>query len=484
MFTISDVKRATNLDVVLSPLMTEALQKWVLMYANQSPWLSEDIRSLNLAAAVAAELSRAVTIEMVMDVTGSPRADFLKAQMRVVLDSIRTNTEFAAAKGGMVFKPYIKGNALYVDFVQADQFFPVFFDSNGCMTACVFVDQKVNGKNFYTRLESHMMTNTGYVIRNSAYKSSTRNSLGNVVPLGEVAEWEDLQPEATITGVKKPLFAYFKMPFANNIDTTSPLGVAVYSRAVDLMEQADKQWSNLLWEMESGQRALYVDASAFQRDPKIKDGKPQLPTLMKRLYRTLQQVNSPSVNEPGFYKEWSPDIRDVSLLNGLDAILRRIEFNCGMSYGVLSNPEAVALTATEVNNSKQRYYVTVTATQKALQIALDDLLYTMDVWTTLGNLAPIGTYTATYSFDDSIVADHDTQFTQDKEVVGLGFMSGVEFRMRNYNESEEMARKKLVMVQEERAANQSEENNISTEMQRIELDRMRVAAQNQEGGAA
>ena len=57
--------------------------------------------------------------------------------------------------------------------------------------------------------------------------------LGKEVPLSAVPEWANLEEAVTILHVKKPLFAYFKIPNANNVDDSSPLGVSVYSRAVD-----------------------------------------------------------------------------------------------------------------------------------------------------------------------------------------------------------------------------------------------------------
>jgi A118 family predicted phage portal protein len=400
-----------------------------------------------LSAAIAAENARAVTIEMDVQISGSPRADWLATQMAPVLGKLRTYTEYCAAKGGLMFKPYIRDGGIAVDYVQADQFYPVAFDVNGNMTSCVFVDQKQSGQIYYTRLEYHALTGDGYLIKNAAWRSNAKDTLGNPVPLASIAEWADLEPEATILNVYRPLFAYFKMPMANNIDPTSPLGVSVYSRAVDLIRQADEQWSNFLWEFESGQRALYTDPLAFGKDDRT--GKPVLPN--KRLYRTLDLAGK--LDAPGLFEDWTPTLREVNILNGLDAILKRIEFTVGLAQGTLSDPNTVALTATEIKMSRQRTYATITDTQKALQGAMDNLLYAMDVWVTLGNLAPRGKYQAVYTFDDSIVADHDTQFAQDSQAVGMQAMSRVEFRMRNYGETIEVAKKMLALVDAENSNN-------------------------------
>lgn len=437
MLSKSTVKQALNVEVNISTAMAEALTIWSQIYQNQSPWLSNDIKSLNLGAAVAGEIARAVTIEMQVEISGSARADWLSEQLEKITDKLREKLETGCALGGLVMKPYISGDQIAVDFVQADQFYPISFDSNGAITACVFSDVLQRGTDYYTRLEYHQMTEQGCVVRNAAFRSSSRDVLGTSISLETVDKWAQLEPEALITGVDRPLFAYFRYPLANNVDPTSPLGVSCFSRSVELIEQADRQWSNLLWEFESGQRALYVDVLAFGKDA---DGKPMLPN--KRLYRALDAGGQ----SDDLFKEWSPSFREVNLLTGLDAILRKIEFNCGLAYGTLSNPQTVDKTATELKISQQRSYATVTDTQEALETALEQLIWAMDVWATIGRLAPRGSYQTVYDFDDSVIVDKDAQFQQDLRLVGQGIMGKVEFRMRNFGETEEIARAKIAEI--------------------------------------
>jgi A118 family predicted phage portal protein len=442
MFTQSTVKTALKVDVAVSSVMAEALQLWSAMYENKAPWLDTHVKSLSLAAAIAGEIARAVTIEMDVTIEGSPRADYLALQFERVLPKLRQQVEYGCAKGGLMLKPYIDGNQIAVDFVQADMFYPVRFDSNGNITACVFVDQKIAGNRYYTRLESHAMTDSGCEIRNMAFRSTSRDTLGVQIPLGEVAEWADIQPEAMITGVDQPLFAYFRFPQANNIDPTSPLGVSCYARAIDLIKQADGLWSDLLWEFESGNRALYVDVLAFGKDEK---GKPILPN--KRLYRTLNQGGQ--VSDEEMFHEWTPTIREQNYLAGLDAILKRIEYTCGLAYGTLSDPQQIDKTATEIKISRQRTYATIVDTQKTLQNALEQLLWAMDIWATLGNLAPRGSYSTIFAFDDSVIIDKDARFQQDMRLVQQGLMSKIEFRMRNMDEDEITAKAKIAEIQAE-----------------------------------
>jgi len=449
MFSTQNVKQALGVDIAISPLMGDALQRWSDMYEGRSPWLSADTESLNLPATIAGEIARLVTIEMQVDVTGSPRAVFLAEQMRPVLTRIRQDVEKGCAKGGLWWKPYIKGSVIAVDTVQADQGYPVSFDSSGKMTACVFSDQRKIRQYWYTRLEYHSLVGTSYNIRNAAFRSSDTSSLGQPIQLTEVEEWADIQPEATILNVTAPLFGYFRYPIANNIDTTSPLSVSCYSRAQDgsnvkLIQRADEIFSNLMWEFSSGKRLIYADELAFELGT---DGKPKLPD--KRLYRTLKSTGDIGGKQNKLFDEWSPEFREAAIKSGLNDTMREIEFVCGLAYGTLSDPQTVDKTATEIKISQQRSYSTVTDCQKSLQTALDSLLYAMDVWATLGGLAPRGTYAANYEFDDSVITDKELQFAQDMQLKAGGMMPGYMFLMRNRGLDEATAKKWITETQAE-----------------------------------
>ena len=106
------------------------------------------------------------------------------------------------------------------------------------------------------------------------------------------------------------------------------------------------------------------------------DGRPAtLPPRSKRLFRELAIDQGQSGD---LYKVFNPAIRDTSLFNGLDKLLKRIEFGCNLAYGTLSDPQAVDKTAEEIRSSKQRSYSAVCDVQRALQSALEHLIWVMD----------------------------------------------------------------------------------------------------------
>lgn len=387
-------------DIILSGQMENALALWAQMYETGGPWCTakNDLHSLHIAASVAREFARLVTMELEVSLSGSPRADYLAEQLAPFLDKLPNYTEIACALGGAVFKPYVSGDRLLVDVVQGDCFFPTTFDTTDRLTGAIFSEQLKRKNTIYTRLERHEYAAGVQTIQNKAFASSSTASLGQEIPLADVPEWADITPEVRIE-VERPLFAYFRIPLANRNDRHSPLGASVYAPAVDTIHDADEQFGRLLWEYEGGQLAIDVDAAALRPTG---DGGFQMDQRSGRLYRGCMTGN---VADRTLFNVFAPALRDEAYLRGLDGILKRIEFQCGLAYGTLSDPQNVDKTATEIMASKQRSYSTVKSIQHALQVALDDLLYAMNAYADLYQLAPAGSYTAVYNWDDSIVND-------------------------------------------------------------------------------
>lgn len=436
LFPKKDIKDAMNIDISISDEMSTAIDLWGLMYEDKSPWLDENTKSLNLASSIASELARLTTLEMKSEITGSPRADYLNEQYQKVIEDIRRVTEYTAAKGGLIFKPYIDGNGIAVDYVQSDEFFPVKYDSAGSITACIFTERKKEGKKVYTRLEYHDLREEGYYISNTAYVNENGDeSLGSQIPLDRVQEWADLEPEVLLQNIEKPLFAYYKMPIANTIDTRSPLGVSVYARARNLIEEADRQYSRTLWEYEGSELAIDVDITALDNNNELPEGK-------ERVFRKLD------IGDETFYKPYSPAIRDESLFNGLNKILQRIEFACGLAYGTLSDVQMVEKTAEEIKSSKQRTYSMVADMQRGLQHALEDLIYSMDIWATL-NGAPNGEYEVSFDFDDSLVVDSKTEQAIMLQEVSAGLIKPELYLIERYGVTEEQAKEMLPNMNED-----------------------------------
>lgn len=406
------------------------------------------------------------------------RATFLNHHYQEgVLPRLRRELEYGIAKGGFVIKPYvvvrntstIKNNALSdddtnkvittkysmeFDFVQADGFYPLAFSSGGKLIEAAFISRKIDKDKVYSKLEHHTLVENGVEIENLAFVTNVSNigkdiELGKPIPLDDISEWASLPPKAFISDVDRLMFAYFKMPEANTIDTYSPLGVSGFDKAKGLIEDADKQYSRLLWEFEGGELAIDIDRDAL-RDTAVRDingntvYKQQMGTLQQRLYRPVD------LGPDNTYNVFNPTLRDVSLINGLNTILMRIEDVTGLSRGTISDAaSAVEKTATELKINKQRSFQTNHEIQKALEITLNDLVYVMDKYCDIYNITPQGDYDISYEWDDSILVDVEEELGKRMTLMQNGIMSKEEIRMWYMGETERQAKEALLKVQEE-----------------------------------
>ena len=418
--------------------MMNAIELWDNMYKNNVPWMGPERQSLNLASQIAAEIAIMVTLEAKVEVKGKGRGEWLNKQLEPLVKMIQRITEYACATGGLILKPYPSNGGIAIDVVQATDFLPTAYDSKGNIVGAVFLERIVKDSVTYTRYESHAMNGEHYHISNKAYKTynGADNTAGTEIPLASVTEWADLEAEIDINGAGAPLFAYFRIPLGNTIDPKNPLGVSIYSKAVDLIRDADIQYQRLMWEYEGSELAIDAPEDIFIDEY----NKSMLPAGKQRLFR-MNQLD-PKSTTGKIMEVFSPTIRDESLVNGLNQILMRIENQTGLARGTLSDATNIeAKTAYEIRISRQRTYATVTAIQRSLESSLRELLSAMDTMATLYNLTPAGDYEITCIWDDSVVTDAETERIRDMGEVRDGLMHKWEYRTKWYGEDEKTAKK-------------------------------------------
>ena len=504
------IEQALHVAPAISSQMEEAIRIWADMYENKAPWLKEPsasdperVVSLGIPAMIASEKARTALLEFTSEVTApmkdvevpnpefkepepdilgnvipsaqpptivekqpvgsTERADYLNEQYKKLKKKLRKQFEYAIAKGGMVFKPYpvqgIDGTWNFnFDFIQADNFYPLAFDSNDNITQAAFIQTVIEGQFVYRRLEYHKWENKQVQIVNKCFKSTNNQTQGDIngmdlgqeVALTEVSQWKDMQPTVTVGPVDQPLFAYFRMPQANNIDTSSPLGVSGFSRAKSLIKDADEQYSRLLWEYEAGEMAIDVDRDALNfieggtdRDGHRVQGHSVVGRKQQRLYRKVD------LGESNTFEPHNPTLRDMSYNTGLNTILMRIEDACEISRGSLSDATIEAKTATELKILKQRTYSANKDNQEALQDTLDEIIYIMNVYCDLYGITPAGEYEVSYEWDDSLLVDVDTELGKRITLQQNGLASKVENRMWYFGETEEQAKQALAKIEDE-----------------------------------
>lgn len=464
---------------LISSKMKTAMALWEKMYKDMPPWAKDgtledptEILTLGLPALIASEKARMAVLEMKSTITGATKAEqeseyisFLNdTYQEKVVSKLRYKLEPAIALGGFIMKPYVVldgegSGTIEVDFILQNNFKPIAFNANGDVSDAAFLQTKVTVDKVYTRVERHTLKKTGVTITNTAFvkniignaETTDINYLGEQIPLEEVPEWADFEEETEFNGVKKLLFAYFKMPDANTIDLFSPLGVSGFSKAVKLIKQADMQYSRLIWEFKGGELAIDVDRNALiDNSYKDDDGnihnRTSLGIMQQRLFR--KTGIDTSIGET--YKVFSPTLRDSSIINGLNTIKMQIEDVTALSRGTLSDANQTERTATELKINKQRTYQSNSEIQKELEKALKDLVYAMSVYADYYNLfTTTEEYAVSFTWDDSIINDVQEELNTRLILTQNGIESKINLRMWYFGETEEQARAALAKIAEE-----------------------------------
>jgi A118 family predicted phage portal protein len=429
MFNTADIAKDFNIDISTSDEVLSAIERWSAIYNGKAPWINEEVKSLHVEKTLCEKVAKAVTIEFKSKVDDK---EVDKIYQRFI-KNIRTNTEYALGKGGMFFKPFYANGKIKISCIQADKFIPTKFDSTGELLGAIFIDQITRGKEIYTRLEYQELNDTTLTIKNKAYKTTLHNAniLGNQIALSQVQDWANIQEEIQINDVNRLLGGYFKIPIANPVDNTSPVGVAIFANAIGTLEEIDKQFSRTLWEYEGSELAIDIDELMFKKD---KAGNSILPKGKERLYRTID-IDGDKTSK---WNVFSPAIRDTALFNGLNEWLRQCEIQCGLVFGIISKIENIEKTATEIKSSKQDYYVTVSDIQGALQTALEDLIYSIDILMSLYGIKHKVGALASFDWDDSILIDSEKKQSQSLIERNAGLIDDIEYfvQTRDYSEEE------------------------------------------------
>lgn len=441
MFPAKTLKQVIGHEVAISQQMIERIELWGAMYRGQAPWVDDQVDSLQIEQGICREFANVCLNEMESSISNERLDKIYQTAIR----ELNENLQAGIGLGSFCIKP-LGGSS--VEYVTADRFVPIAFDARDRLTSVVFIQVKrISEDSFYLRFEFHEWNQDQTLrIQNKAYHTSNVSSIGSPVELSVVDEWAALPEDIMYQGVERPDFGYYRNPIKNEIDGSS-CGISIYDSAISVIRKTDTQFSRLDWEFESGERAVHVDVTALQPAPTL-DGKGKtryvMPKLNKRLYRGLNLSKS---NGEELYQEYSPEFRDGSIINGLNAFLRRIEFAVSLSYGDLSDVNDVDKTATEAKIAKKRKYNMVKAIQSNLKDCLEDLAYALAFYNGMTRSG----YEFLCTFKDSILVDEETEREQDRQDVAMGVMRLEEYRAKWYGETLEEAVKNLpepAMVEE------------------------------------
>lgn len=371
-----EVTKPFNVTANVDAKMQSALIVWDKLFTESTT---------NLASIIASEAARLATIDMQITVAGGERAEAIQNILDLNKDRLRSKLELGCAYGGLILKPSIGG----IDFIPATRYIPTSFDSNGNIDGVIFIDQFTKNNKYYTRLEYHRFETINnervYIITNKAFKSDNKATLGFEISLDKVDKWANLVPEVPVTGINKPLFGYFRMPNANNVDIDSPLGVSIFSKAVESIKDFDMWYSKWRREGKLSDKYLFVDEQAMLKPGATGANKAVVNNPLPELIKGLRFGN----NANKCIEEFNPEIRVEDFKIALQTQLDIISVQCGFSSGYFSfDTKSGVVTATQIQSEDQRTNSTCTDIQQNYKLAVEGLIYAMEIMQSLYELTP------------------------------------------------------------------------------------------------
>lgn len=394
-------KKEFGVENITSTETDVLIRKCEKIYAGRPEWIDNEdhIKTINFAKSICSETARLATLAIGITLDGSARAEWLQKQIDLIIDDLRHWVEYGCAFGTIILKP--NGNDVDLvtpaDFVVTDQ-------TNREITGIVFINRDVDssGKKFYTRLEYHRFTNEGlYAISNRCYVGKNRDDTGKHIAIEETP-WAGLQEDVVISNIDKPLYAVLKTPNANNIDIDSSMSISIFADAIEELKDLDIAYSRNAKEIFDSKRTVLLDS-----DRLIPSGTPVRNTLdgfenkreEMKLPDYVKNVYGDGVNS--FYQEINPTLNTDTRIKGINALLSQIGYKCGYSNGYFVFDEKTGMvTATQVESDDRRTIQLIKDVRDCLQNCIDGLLYALNAFADLYDLAPIGTYETVYDFGD------------------------------------------------------------------------------------
>lgn len=434
MFRTKDAKAAFKVDAILSAQMESAILSWGNIVSGKAPWVSKEdsIRTINFAKFLASDTAKKICLDIDVNVDGSSRAEYLNGVVGSLKKVLRDKVEDACCFGGIMLKPNGSDGNSCVDYITPDNFLVTAQNSNHDILGCVFFDYSTEGNTNYVRLEYQRFEGDKYRITNKAYKLNAKGSVHNEIALSKVTAWADIEPDVLIDNIERPLFAYFKMPYNNVIDPSSPLGVPVFYNAINELRDLDIAWSRKGDEVEDSKHMLIVGASAQRQANQQK-------FTLPRFIKALDIGGSGALDEP--VHEHTATLLTSSRIEDINSILSMISTKAGFSQGAFTLDRKTGMvTATQVESDDRETIETIKEMRDNLKDALEHLIYAVSKYADLYDYAPVGEYEVSFSFGD-LTYSYDEDRARHWQYVQQGKYPLYRYYMKFEGMSEEEARK-------------------------------------------
>lgn len=466
-------KLAEHKDISMNEEMYQQIDVWKALYKGyHEPWhklkyntldgqKTRKMDTLNMAKTVSAEMASLVFNEKCeISISEKPVSEFIDEVFKrnKFNKKFQDYLEYSFAHGGMVIKPYVDDDKMLLSYVTADCFIPLSW-RNETISEAVFLSEFRKGDKKYTHLEWHLWEKDVYIIKNEVYESQHGDDLGIKVSLEQF--FPGLEEEVRITGLKKPIFVYFKPNTANNVDTQSPLGISIYANALDTMKAIDTAFDSFHREFRLGKKRIIVPAHMVKTviDPQSGEASRYFDTTDE----TYEAFNTGSMDDDKIV-DISVELRVDEHVAAINALLNLFAMQTGFSPGSFTFDGQSMKTATEVVSEQSKTFKSKQSHEIIIEAGLQELIDSIVAIAQLyGLFSTSNEYEVTIAFDDSIAEDKGAEIDKQIKLVTNGLTSRKRAIIKILGVTEEEA---LEILQEVHA----EERRMSPDREEIERE--------------
>lgn len=344
---------------------------------------------------------------------------FWKKKARILMSDVLGN-------GGMFVIPSYRMGRIVEDIVPQNRVVINQSVNGELIDITVLCEIKNVGSKTYYRLTDHTLKDGVYTIRQKATDES-----GGIVDLSKIQAWADLTPEYSIDGFDRLPIGYFKCPTSPR-NMVTEYGVPLVYGQDEVMSDVKLLLDMLLQEFTDKKAFIGADERLFDAEGELPNG----------IFKKLTGDNSGSA----FWEEYSPNIRDEAIINGITFLFELLEYGVGVSRGVLTKVESYGSTATEIKGLMKDTAVLVNNIRQNFEIQLNNVIYGYDALMEHFGITPAGDYTVNYIWDFSWLESTTETFNQLQIGKAEGVISEERLNMWITGNTREQAQEEIASI--------------------------------------
>lgn len=421
------------------------------VYSGQGTWTRRKRRSLGMAKKVSEDIADLLLNERVkITLSDEKTGDFVNTVLEQNNFLVIGNDyqERKAYTGTVAYVPYlydaesagdgsILNGKIGIDYVSASNIFPVSWD-NGKVTECIFTFPKTVNRKKYVQVQLHKLVNGLYVIENTVLECMSGSQEGKELAENE---WKELKPFSNLaarieTGSAEPQFVIDRLNIVNNADEddTNPMGVAIFSNAIDILKQLDTTFDSYDNEFFLGRKRIFVAPEMLKNINGTPAFDPDDTVFYKLPEDYAEKQDGKSIVEVNM------ELRSEQHSKAMNDGLNYLSLKCGFGTERYKFDGTGVKTATEVVSENSDLYRMIKKHEIILESAIKELVNIIIRLGIVTGEALNPETEITVDFDDSIIEDKQAERNTDRQDVAIGAMALWEYRAKWYGETEEQAK--------------------------------------------